>query len=79
MNSFCTRTRNVRLPYLIMENFKNLQPDQIYLSAGLNKMTIWWKVSKGYEQPEVDATVVDGAAMLQMNTTKTVKTFAEYN
>ena len=37
------------------------------------------KVSVRYEQPEVDATVVDGAAMVQMNAPKTMKTFAGYS
>ena len=31
------------------------------------------------ERPEVDATVVDGVAMMQMNSLKTVKTFGGYS
>ena len=37
------------------------------------------KVSVWCERPEVDATVVDGAAMMQMNSLKTVKTFGGYS
>ena len=36
------------------------------------------KVSVRYERPEVDETVVDGAAMVQVNAPKTAKTFGEY-
>ena len=37
------------------------------------------KVSVRYERPEVDATVVDSAAMVQIIAPKTAKTFREYS
>ena len=37
------------------------------------------KVSLKYERPEVDATAVDGPAMVQMNAPKKMKKFGEYS
>ena len=70
---------NIHLPRLIMEEFENLRPNQIFWSDCLKERPSGEKVLLRYEQPQIDVNVVDGAGMVQMNAPKTVTTFREYN
>ena len=79
MNSISMRTMNIHLPRLIMEEFENLRPNQIFWSDCLKERPSGEKVLLRHEQPQIDVNVVDGAGMVQMNAPKTVTTFREYN
>ena len=70
---------NIHLPRLIMEEFENLRPNQIFWSDCLKERPSGEKVLLRHEQPQIDVNVVDGAGMVQMNAPKTVTTFREYN
>ena len=62
-----------------MEKFKNLHPNQIFWGACIKNNDHLVKKYQWHNRPEVCMTVVDGAAMVQMNAHKTAKTFREYS